>query len=305
MSVSPEHYAAFLERIGHRVRQSGGVYWCASQRGVYASFPYHREVDPLSVDLRSILQRDGLVARFGCPLEFGRPSFRIVCDDLDYDFPALRSRTRTQVRRGLEACRVEQLSFADLATRGHALNVDTLQRQGRRVPKGSENYWRRYYAAAAETPGAETWGAFVDGELAAYLISFTMETVANLLILRSSLKHLDVFPNNALVYRFLHERLRSGDVTEVCYGYESIQPGMESLDQFKTGMGFRKVPSGQRVALANWFRPLLNSLTTPLLLRAASAMGGTESSAKLRGLLQWHNEQPPLPDGAKSDRRAA
>jgi hypothetical protein len=302
MSVSPQHYAEFLRKMGHTVRESDGVYWCNSQRGVYSPFPYHREVDALTLDIRAVLRRDGLALRFGCPVEQGVSSYRITCDDRSYDFPSLRSRTRTQVRRGLEACRIEQVEFATLARCAHSLNEDTLIRQGRRVPANLVNHWNRYYRFAAETPGAEAWAAFVGDELAAYLISFTMETVANLLILRSSLKFLNEFPNNALLFRFLQERLSSGQVSEICYGYESIQAELGSLDQFKTGMGFRKAPSGQRVELAAWVRPLLNRFTTPMALRLVQAFNGEEGSAKLRGMLDWHARQPLL--GTRSQRAA-
>lgn len=132
-------------------------------------------------------------------------------------------------------------------------------------------------------------------------ISFTIDDVANMLILRSSLQFLDVFPNNALVYQFLHHRLRCGDISSVCYGYESIQSNLESLDQFKTGMGFQKVPVGQRVELASWLRPLVNRYTTPLATRLVNALGkGEQQAKKLLGILEWYRQQPDLKTFGKS-----
>lgn len=294
MSVSTQHFAEFLLRMGHTVREANGLFWCNTFRGVYTSFPYHCDVDANEVEVSKILKHDGLVARFGCPVEQGVESFRIICDDLNYDFPILRSRTRTQVRRGLEACRVEQVDFELLRKHAIPLNADTLIRQGRKVPSDLETYWTRYFENAARTEGAETWAAFVGDQLAAYLISFTLEDVASMLILRSSLKFLDAFPNNALVFKYLHERMRSGDIRQVCYGYESIQADLESLDQFKTGMGFRKVPAGQRIELAGWLKPLVNKYTTPMADRLLKAIGKGERSAKLQGILKWYHEQPSL-----------
>lgn len=295
MSIHPQHYAEFLEKMGHSVREVDGTWWSNTQRGVYSSFPYHRELDPLTLDLRRILPRDGLVARFGCPLESGRPSYRITCDDPSYDFPVLRSRTRTQVRRGLEACRIERVDFDFLTRHAHELNADTLLRQGRRLPSNLNEHWNNYYRHASATRGAEAWAAFVGDEMAAYLISFTIERVANLLIVRSALRHLDVFPNNALLFRFLHDRIRTGDLDEICYGFESVQAELGSLDQFKTGMGFRKAPCGQRIELAGWFRPLLNRFTTPVALKMLHVATGAEGAAKFRGMLDWYQTQPQLP----------
>jgi hypothetical protein len=302
MSVPAHHHAEFLQRMGHTIREVSGLYWYNTHRGVYSSFPYHRDVLTADVDVSAVLARDGLVARFGCPVEEGVSSFRIVCSDTNYDFPALRSRTRTQVRRGLEACRVEQIDFEQLRKHAISLNADTLVRQGRKVPADLEAYWTRYYEHAAKTPGAETWAAFVGDQMAAYLISFTIDDVANMLILRSSLQFLDAFPNNALVYQFLHHRLRRGDISSVCYGYESIQSNLESLDQFKTGMGFQKVPVGQRVEFASWLRPLVNRYTTPLATRLMNALGKGEQKAKLLGILEWYRQQPVLKTSGKLSR---
>ena len=239
MSISPLHHIDFLQRIGHDVRESDGVHWFNCGSRVFSSLPYDQDVDVNSIDLRDILRSDGLVARFGCPIDQGVPSFRIVCDSKDYDFPLLRSRTRTQVRRGLEVCRVERIDFQQLLKLAMPLNADTLIRQGRKVPSTLQSYWTRYYQQAAVTQGAEAWAAFVGTDLAAYLISFMIDDVANLLIVRSSSQHLESYPNNALLFKFLSARLKDPDVRMVSYGYESIQSDLGSLDQFKLGMGFR------------------------------------------------------------------
>jgi hypothetical protein len=294
MPVNPQHFAQFLERIGHTVREANGLYWSNTQHGVYSSFPYHHDIDATEVDLQSILKRDGLVARFGCPVAQGIESFRIICDDPNYDFPSLRSRTRTQVRRGLDSCRVEQVSFSFLAEHAIPLNADTLVRQGRKVPSNLESHWTQYYREASRTEGAEAWAAFVGDSLAAYLISFTIEDVSNLLIVRSSLQFLDAFPNNALLFQFMYNRMRSGEVNKISYGYESLQAGLGSLDQFKTGMGFRKAPTGQRLELANWVRPL----------RILHRFGENETTAKLDGILRWYQRQPILNEKSIESRAA-
>lgn len=294
MTVSAQHHIDFLQRMGHTVRKASGMYWFNTNRGVYSSFPYHRDIDARTIDLAAVLGRDGVVARYGCPLEQGVDSYRLVCSDSNYDFHSLRSRTRTQVRRGLEACCVEQVDFNLLRSSAIPLNADTLIRQGRKVPGDLAAYWTRYYQHAATTVGAEAWAAFVGRELAAYLISFTVEDTANLLIVRSSLQHLDCFPNNALIYQFLYQRLRAGDVRQVSYGYESIQSGLGSLDQFKTGMGFEKIPVGQRLELARWLRPFVNRCTTPVANTLLRVVGQGENSARLQGILNWYQQQPGL-----------
>ena len=286
------------------MREVGGVHWFNCGSRVFSSLPYDQDVDARSIDLREILKSDGLVVRFGCPVDQGVPSFRIVCDSKDYAFPLLRSRTRTQVRRGLEVCRVERIEFQQLQKLAMPLNADTLIRQGRKVPSDLQNYWTRYYQQAAVTDGAEAWAAFIGTALAAYLISFMIDDVANLLIVRSSSQHLECYPNNALLFQFLSARLMAPDVRMVSYGYESIQSDLGSLDQFKLGMGFRKDPVGQRIEFAPWISPFINRFTDIVTRRILKSLGRGETVAKLEGMLNWYHAQPTLQPSLGS-RRAA
>lgn len=294
VAVSPDHYASFLEKMGHKVRRIDGLYWFNTNRGVYTAFPFDQDIDASTVPLTQILGRDGLVARFGCPVEQGISSHRILCDNKEYDFPSLRSRTRTQVRRGLEDCKVERVEFAELREHAIQLNIDTLLRQGRRVPSNIETYWRRYYEAAATTPGAEAWAAWCDGRMAAYVIAFTINRTANMLIVRSALDLLPKFPNNALIFQYLFQKIREPKIDRIVYGYESIQTGLGSLDQFKTGMGFQLAPVGQRIELANWVKPLVNRFTTGVASKLLQRLGKGETPAKLQGILNWYRDQPSL-----------
>lgn len=304
MGVDPEHYAGFLTRMGHTVRPIDGVLWFNTSRGVYTPFPYDRDIDAHTLPLRQVLGRDGLVARFGCPVEQGISSYRILCDDPAYDFPSLRSRTRTQVRRGLETCQIEQVDFGVLSKYAIPLNADTLRRQGRRVPTNLESYWQKYYREAAATHGAEAWAAFSDGHLAAYVIAFTINDVANMLIVRSAVDQLKNFPNNALLFQYLYQKIRDPQIRQIVYGYESIQSGLGSLDQFKTGMGFRLAPVGQRIELAGWVKPLVNRLTIGPATRLLQRVSSGETSAKLQGILNWYQRQPQL-SAVAGIRRAA
>jgi hypothetical protein len=199
---------------------------------------------------------------------------------------------------------VERIEFQQLQKLAMPLNADTLIRQGRKVPSDLQNYWTRYYQQAATTQGAETWAAFVGTDLAAYLISFMIEDVANLLIVRSSSQHLESYPNNALLFQFLSARLKDSDVRMVSYGYESIQSDLGSLDQFKLGMGFRKDPVGQRIEFAPWLSPFINRFTDAVTRRVLKTLARGETVAKLQGMLNWYRDQPALQSSHHS-RRAA
>ncbi len=289
--MSTDGFAAFLEAMGHRVREEGGFRWFDAHPHVYMSFPFHKPVDVAAVDYRAVLGRDGWIARHACRPGQGRPSYILVCDEPEYNLSTLDGKARNQTRRGLENCVVRQIDFDDLVEHGPAINRETLERQGRRIPKGHDDYWRRYYRQAAHTEGAETWGAFVDGTLAAFLISFTMDQWANILIVRSSRAFLRQYPNNALFFRFLEATLARPDIHAVSIGLESVQRGMDTLDRFKTGMGFRKEPIDQRIELAPWINPGVARWIArhgPAMLRRFDS---NELVGKLSGMLQWYSEQ--------------
>lgn len=293
-NVSCEGYAQFLRAMGHHVRHVSGIYWFNAHPHVYMSFPFDREIDPSTMDWREVFGGDGWAARFPCDLSMGRHSYRIVADQNHYGLHSLSGKARNQTRRGLDQCDVRPVSFDELQDLGLQLNRETMVRQQRKIDADFDTYWERYYASAAVADGAEAWGAFVEGRLAAYLIAFRMEGVAHILIVRSSSRFLKQYPNNALMFTYLSHTLAADDIREVSIGLESIQEGMGTLDHFKLGMGFRKKPTGQRIVL----KPMLENFLGPIGLRAARFVvkngWGKERMAKLSGLLQWYAEQPRL-----------
>ena len=289
--MSTAGYADFLRLMGHRVREEAGVYWFDVHSRIYTSFPFQTPVNPDSELVSRVLRRDGLVLRHACPLGKGRPSYRIAINEASYDLQSLSGKARNQTRRGLERCQVQRLDFGEFTRECITLNRDTLLRQGRAVPSGFDDYWQRYYRHAGQSEGAQIWGAFFGGELAAFLIAFEMEGVAHILILRSRAELLCHYPNNALLYTYIKSVLDSGTVHEVSIGLESIQRGMDSLDRFKTNMGFQKIPIGQQIAFAPWLSPFVEGRIGHIVRRLAEQFRGNERFDKMVGMLRWYAEQ--------------
>ncbi|MDH4246217.1 MAG: GNAT family N-acetyltransferase [Deltaproteobacteria bacterium] len=290
--MSTEGYAAFLREMGHTVRESAGVFWFDAHPRVYMSFPFQTPVEVSALELPRILGSDGWVARFPCPLEQGRASYRVIVDDPAYDLGALTGKARNQTRRGLEHFAVRPVAFSELAQAGPLLNRETLNRQGRSIPRNFESYWQRYYASAGRAQGAAAWGAFAGERLAAYLIAFHMDQCAHVLIVRSGSEDLKHYPNNALIFTFVRTMLSEGQVREVSIGLETIQADMDSLDHFKLGLGFRQQPLGQRIELRTPLNWMLRGPLGAVAQRLAHLGRRDERLAKLEGLLAWYREQP-------------
>ena len=262
--MSTEHFAKFLAAIGHRVIRTEAAHWYDASWGFFLSVPSHQLLTPAPADLRAVLrQQPCFGVRFPAPIEGpGKLSYQIVCEASDYGIELLSANVRSKVRRGLRRCEIAPVPFPIVATSGLAANQDTLTRQGRRA-RLNERRWGSYWRAAAATPGMEAWGAFVGGELAAFLVSVELGDCVEFLLARSRSDRLDAYPNNALIFRVAEEMLVRRGMREITFGLESLEP-VEPLDQFKFSMGFRPKPLRQRVI----FHPLVREVLQPAAVRA-------------------------------------
>ncbi len=289
--MSTKGYIDFLTRMGHRIVRVGSTDWFNPSPRVFTPLPFHAVIDPVTTTWSHLFSQGCLIARCATPSPWGRLSYRLVIDDPKYGLDHLTSKSRNQTRRGLESCDVRPLTFENLITDGTHLERDTLLRQGRRIPRSHDAYWRRYFHAAAVTDGAIAWGAFHQKTLAAYLVAFEMDERFHILILRSATAQLRHYPNNALLFEFARIALRDGSVREVSIGFESLQNGIASLDHFKEGLGFRKLPVRQYVTLSPALR---STLRGPLLKASASVLDlfpRSETARKLSGMLRWYDAQ--------------
>ncbi len=256
-------FAAFLGRTGHRVLRADGVYWYDASPGFFLSLPSHRLLRPSPDALRALFRHQPCAGvRFSAPLDGpGKLSYQIVCDDRAYGLDRLSANARSKVRRGLRRCEVIPMAFGEIAAQGLEADRDTLARQGRGV-RLEGPAWQRFWQEAAATPGMEGWGAFVGGELAAFLVSVQFDDCAELLLARSRSDRLDAYPNNALIFEVTRVMLVERSARQVTFGLESLEP-VGPLDQFKFGMGFRSAPLRQRVV----FHPFVGALLAPAPVR--------------------------------------
>lgn len=167
---------------------------------------------------------------------------------------------------------------------------DTKEKHGQDFQSAA--YWRNYLVAAESTDTMEAWIAMVIGKLAAMLHACDIEGrmhIVNVFSLRKYLRH---YTNNALVYTFTQDALKRPEIEEVSFGWASIKTGLESLDHFKTWMGFAQVPIGQRIVIHPFLRPFLRGRLLSFALNFCETRAHRERFNKLAGLLRWYQEQP-------------
>jgi hypothetical protein len=275
--MTVDQFAEFWRLQGHKVIETKSCYWYNPYSFSFISLPYHRLVNPQRSELvRVLLGGPAVVIRFPGVLNgIGKEGGLFICSDRNYDLSSLHQKARNQTRRGLEQCIIEQIDFAYLAEHGHALNVETFQRQGRNPQTLTEQKWRQYCKAASRFPDFEAWGAFVNGRLASFVVISLVEDYCYILLQSSATGYLKYYPNNALIFTVTKLKLSRTEVNYVSYGFKSLED-TAGLNHFKLRMGFKIKPFKECVV----FNPLLK----PFLI-----LGG-------RKIIKWISHKFPESD---------
>ncbi len=256
--MTAAQFAEFFKRQGHRVIATETCCWHAYRPCVFTSLPYHRPLALSSGEVvRALLKGPAAAVRFPTHLGVGGSRQRgiFLCSDRSYDLPSLHHKMRSCTRRGLENCTIEPVEFGYLAQHGHQLNLESFDRQDRDATAMTESQWRRYCEAAGGTTGFEAWGAWVRGQLAAFLVTALVEECSYIDYQSSRTEYLPFFPNHALTFTVTRSLLTRPEVKAVTYGGESLVT--TGIDAYKSRMGFECRPFGECVAVNPLLRPIL------------------------------------------------
>lgn len=289
--MNAEVFAEWLRRQGHHVVQTDSSYWYNAGPRVYQAFPYHWLIEPSDDELVQFMRDNRVVGlRYSTSLHSapGRLSYHAVYEKPSYGLDVLGKWARKNVRRGLRSCSVEPLSLERLAEEGWALQLDTLDRQGRKRGHQSED-WQRRCLTASELPGFEGWGALVNGHLAASVISFLMDDCCYMLYQQSLRQHLGQKVNNALSFVVTETMVNRSAVRSILYGLHSLD-APPSVDEFKFRMGYVAKPVRQRVVFHPRLRLLLNSTSYKALKRLLRWQPNHPTLSKMEGLVRFYLE---------------
>jgi hypothetical protein len=285
--MNPETYAEWLRRQGHKVVQTRSSFWHSSALRVFQAFPYHRLIEPSEMELAELFSRHGAVAiRYALPPDCaaGCLSYAIASDGNHYSLEQLGHRTRKNVRRGLRNCTVEPISIERLVEEAWNLRRDTLSRQGRYL-KVTEESWRNGYLAAADLPGFQAWGAYVNNRIGAYLVTFRMEDCICVVDQQSHREYLDLNVNNAITFVMTETALAEPGVKSVFYGVESLD-APPSVSEFKFRMGYRAHPIRQRVVFCPHLSAFANQFSYRVLSLLSTWLPADRRLSKAKGMLR-------------------
>lgn len=287
--MNAENFAEWLRRQGHRVCRTPSSYWYDAGPWVLQAFPYHWVIQPSTQELRQLLTGQRMVAlRYSTPVNAyaGCISYHAIYDKPVYGLDSLDRRSRQNVRTGLKNCRVEPISFERYAKDGWLLEVDTLDRQGRRT-KQSEKTWRQRCAAAADLPGFEVWGALVGGHLAASLLTFQMEDCCEMIFQQCHRDYLNARVNNALTFVVTQTMISRPNIRSVFYALHSLDAPC-SVDEFKFRMGYTAKPVRQRVVFNPMIELFAGNFLHTVTARLLRRYPGNHILAKAEGMLRFH-----------------
>ncbi len=289
--MNADIFAEWLRRQGHHVVRTASSYWYDAGPRVFQAFPYQWLIQPPPSELRKLMMGHGVVAaRYSTPLEApsGAVSYHVVLTE-PYGLQTLRSQARNGVRRGLECCSIERISFERLAEEGWNLQQDTLDRQGR-IGSMTQSEWQRICYAADGLPGFEAWGAIIDGELSASVLIVRIDDTFDVPYALSHRKFLSKHVNNALFYTVSRELLSRPRVREIFFCLHSLD-APESVDEFKFRMGLRAKPVCQRVVFHPLLVPFANDYTHSIIARLLVRHQGSRVLAKAEGMLRFYLQE--------------
>jgi hypothetical protein len=249
-----------------------GALWANVKGPIFRCLPEDRDTDFDPRALREMMREHNVrCVRYLSASGRGVPIGFYVCDPREYSIRSLSRQFKRHVERGLEACEIRPAGREELLTQGLECNLDTMNRQSRLDPEfGDPTLWARFVDAARDTDGVEITGAFIDGRLAAYVV--TCQEDGCLHKLYKMTRTLDRgFPvSHALDYTLIVTAGRNPEIHRVENANRSLVPSSdEGLDSYKRHMGFTVEPRHLAIHFHPWVAPLL---TNRLALGAARAV---------------------------------
>jgi hypothetical protein len=256
--VNIENFAHFLELSGRRTIKSESGYWYDAGGSIYLSIPHHETRSPTDGEIQALLRKHRIPGvkystKHG---NRGKPGGVYILRDKEYDYQNLPRGAKRSILDGLEKCSVREISFDYLTKHGMALNLDTLKRQGRSEPLFTRpDRWEQFCSAGRQVEGAGAWGAFVDDQLAAYLVTFIIDDSVVILHSMSQTELMPFHPNHALQYSVVKEMLLRPEISLMCGANVSVID-LPQLRSYKQRMGWEILPVNFVVV----FHPMVEAL---------------------------------------------
>lgn len=258
-------YAAHLEKAGTRVFPgTSGTIWTTHHSGTLMRRPTCYVGPTSSAEVRKVLwHARAPAASYLLPPTSNRPAnaWLYQCTDQNYSLTTLPSNMRRNVRRGLQELTIAPLESDAVLAHGAVAFCETRKRVG--LNDGTPEEFRRRFTASSMLPEYVYFGAWRNGQLAAFVTIAEVDDWAEIEG-GFSMDALRCYrPNEALVFTVLTRYLVERKFRVVGFGLSSIQADSKSdgLHRFKLKAGFEALPVHRAFVVHPLIRPLVNRLT--------------------------------------------
>lgn len=288
-----QEYTRFLAQ-NQKVVYLDDVPWLCSNRRLSPVVPPHV---PIKVD-RDIVK--GALKSTGALVAVWNESWDveeglwwcIACDDKNYGMDSISSKNRRKhTKRGLSNCEIRRLSTDEFARDGYAVHRASRAAYRENAEDVSEERFQKDLRRNAEYPGRETWGAFYDDALIAYVSCVVVDDC----VYRMSSKSIPQMrmhnPNEALVFATTSHFMLERQMACIVSGWRVLDHPT-NIQSFMIDMGFRRV----YCPLCCEFSPLARVLLSTRIHRwgkfalvdyiAPSIMRGTRALARLADVVK-------------------
>jgi hypothetical protein len=262
--VTLRQYCEILESQGRLcfLSPDGNEAWVMGQAHVCSRTPNESTEPPDKSVLRLALRQRGVwIATFLLvpSSEFPANCFGYVCRDQLYTVEGLEGHVRRDIRRGLRSFEVRRTTAEEIAEYGYQAQVDTDTRHGYTSLAPEE--FRKSVFIGGHMPYLESWGAWKDGKLAAFIQLLKIDNWVRIGAGASVSSYLSDCPNNALLYQVTRQMLSVERRAYVSYGLSALRVGTNELamHRYKTRMGYEPIPLCRRFCCAPWVKPIVSS----------------------------------------------
>jgi hypothetical protein len=262
--------ARFLELRGRHIIKACGALWYTVPGRFLMSLPYQAMLNPDQEEVRRMIRETGAFgARFPSLSWTGLQSGLYVLRQRNYDIGSLHAKHRPRVRRALECFEVRPAKKAELLDQGWALNLSTMERQGRYDAEfGDQRRWEQLVEAAFACPGIAFPAVFSGPRMAAYMATCREENWLHILHQMSRQEDLANFPNHLLTYAVTKQAALDVSLEAVCYGYVPLFAA-EGLHEYKLRFGYEMIPHCSAIQLHPALDVILNRSAARVAVRVA------------------------------------
>ena len=265
--------APFYRAWGYRTWSRLGTLWIASGRFSVISVPCSHQVDASRTAVEGLLRETGrLAAQFPSTHITGIERNSYWVRDRGYGLASLQRQFRQHVLHDRARCVVRPVEWRDLAAQGHGVLRDALARQpgsGSMAPEA----WAECCRIAGEIPNLTATGCFVDGDLAAFLVSWVSQRRCYVLMYYRSPRFDQFRPSHKLIADFTSQMIRRDDLDAVTLGRDLV-PAQGEVGDFKRHAGYRPEPIPVAAIVDPRWHALLTHRWTRGALRGLRRLAG-------------------------------